>query len=142
MQLSLRSTSQSFFLFLVPLSTLSPVRVSLFSRYLAPHKCIMRHFDDQCCVHGHASILGMHNSSQPIFPPLSFTLTFSLLHLFLLCHRYFARNDRIYTIFEFLLTKISWRYFVNCENCEFKYGGNFSSFFFFFYLSIHSFHRK
>lgn len=74
------------------------------SIFAISRKCIMRHFDDQCCVHGHASILGMHNSSQPIslasiffsyisltfLPPFVFTLSPLFLSLF-------ARNDR--TIF-------------------------------------------
>lgn len=75
-------------------SILSVSLYSVASIFAISRKCIMRHFDDQCCVHGHASILGMHNSSQPISLASIFfsyiSLTF-LPHLFLLCHRYFFR---------------------------------------------------
>lgn len=94
---------EEFFLSLVPFF-LSLSLYSVASIFAISRKCIMRHFDDQCCVHGHASILGMHNSSQPIslasiffsyisltfLPPFVFTLSPLFLSLF-------ARNDR--TIF-------------------------------------------
>ena len=77
------------------------------SIFAISRKCIMRHFDDQCCVHGHASILGMHNSSQPIslasiffsyisltfLPPFVFTLSPLFLSLFETIGQFFSLHQ-------------------------------------------------